>query len=136
MGSLQDDKTCQQIASLLPLWPWTMGHHMPERGGNEWISFMLAPLESPLQQSPPPPNPAGASVAPSPTQTDEPTLRLTAALLSSTGNHTTAPTGRGVGLNLQNKLNFISTPMNSKVYYMCVCSLCISSRKILILLPK
>lgn len=57
MGSLQDDKTCQQIASLLPLWPWTMGHHMPERGGNEWISFMLAPLESPLQQSPPPSQP-------------------------------------------------------------------------------
>lgn len=50
----------------------------------------------------PPPNPAGASVAPSPTQTDEPTLCLTAALLSGTGNHTTDPTGRirCVGLNL------------------------------------
>lgn len=106
VGSLQDDKTCQQIASLLPLWPWTMGHHMPERGGNEWISFMLAPLESPLQQSPPPPpNPAGASVAPSPTQTDEPTLRLTAALLSSTGNHTTAPTGRVRGVGKIFKIN-------------------------------
>lgn len=53
MGSLQNDKTCQQIASLLLLWPRTMGHHMPERGGNEWISFMLAPPESPLQHSPP-----------------------------------------------------------------------------------
>lgn len=38
----ENDRTCQQIASLLPLWLRTMGHHML-KWGNEWSSFVLAP---------------------------------------------------------------------------------------------
>lgn len=73
----EDDRTCQQIASFLPLWPRTMGHHML-KWGNEWSSFVLAPRAL---------DPAGASVALGPTQTDRSALCHVAGSLSAATCH-------------------------------------------------
>lgn len=135
----ENDRTCQQIASLLAPWSRTMGHHMPKLG-NEWSSFVLAPW------APTPPTLLGLR----PTQTDEPTLCHGTVLLSTTESHkptTTTillyliwkvnPTGRvylysytGIRLSYK-KMHFFSLFLKAALcmslclLYLCVC-VCVS----------